>query len=177
MALVALLKGANVGGHRRFRPTVVAEQLQHLDVVNVGATGAFVVRGPVRRTELRAEIANRLPFKAEIIICEGREITRLLSYDFFSDHARRADIVRFAGVMSRAPRSAPELPMNLPSRGKWLLKVLARDGRFVVGLYRREMKVISELSRLDQVFGVSVTTRSWGTLSAVGRVLDGSARR
>lgn len=177
MALVALLKGANVGGHRRFRPTVLAEQLQHLDVVNVGATGAFVVRGPVRRTELRAEIAHRLPFKAEIIICEGGEITRLLARDFFSDYAQRADIVRFVGVMSRASRSAPELPMNLPSRGKWLLKVLARDGRFVVGLYRREMKAISELSRLDRVFGVPVTVRSWSTLSAIEKVLDGSAQR
>jgi hypothetical protein len=62
--------------------------------------------------------------------------------------------------------------MNLPSSGKWLLKGLARDRRFVVGLYRRHMKVISYLGMLDQVFGVPVTTRSWNTLTAIAKVLD-----
>lgn len=34
MALVVLLRGVNVGGHRTFRPTTLAEQLKHLDAVN-----------------------------------------------------------------------------------------------------------------------------------------------
>ena len=44
MALVVLLRGVNVGGHRTFRPTTLAEQLRHLDAVNVGAAGTFVIR-------------------------------------------------------------------------------------------------------------------------------------
>jgi uncharacterized protein (DUF1697 family) len=78
-------------------------------------------------------------------------------------------------VLSRRPRSAPRLPMNLPSRGKWLLKVLARDRRFVVGLYRRHLKVIRYLGALDQVFGVPVTTRNWNTITAIAKVLDSGA--
>lgn len=62
--------------------------------------------------------------------------------------------------------------MSFPSHGKWLLKVLARHGRFVVGQYRRRMKVISYLSALDRVFGVAITTRNWNTIAAVARVLD-----
>ena len=178
MAFVVLLRGLNVGGHRTFRPTALAEQMRHLDAVNIGAAGTFVIRQPVSRAQLRAEVARRLPFDAEIVICEGREIVRLMSHDFFAGHPVRPDIVRFVSVLSRLPRSAPRLPMKLPSRGKWLLKVLARDDRFVFGLYRRHMKVIGYLGRLDRLFGVPITTRNWNTVTAIAKVVDdGGARR
>ena len=176
MALVVLVRGLNVGGHRTFRPTALAEQLQHLDPVNIGATGTFVIRRPVSRTQLRAEVARRLPFHAEITICQGREIVRLLSHDFFTGHPVRPDIVRFVSVLSRLPRTTPRLPISLPSRGSWLLKVLARDGRFVFGLYRRHMKVISYLGTLDRVFGVPATTRNWNTITAIAKVLNDGTR-
>ena len=175
MALVVLLRGVNVGGHRTFRPTRLARQLKHLDAVNIGAAGTFVIRRPVTRTRLRAELARNLPFDAEIMICHGREIVRLMSRDWFSGHAVRPDIVRFVSVLSGTPRSAPSTPISFPSADKWLLKVLTRENRFVVGLYRRHMKAISYLGTLDQVFGVPVTTRNWNTITAIAKVLDNGA--
>ncbi|HUP47727.1 MAG TPA: DUF1697 domain-containing protein [Thermoanaerobaculia bacterium] len=171
MALVVLLRGVNVGGHRTFRPTTLAEQLRHLDAVNIGATGTFVIRRPVTRARLRAELARRLPFHAEIMICRGSEIVRLMSQNHFADQPVRPDIVRFVSVLSRRPRSAPSMPMTFPARGKWLLKILARDNRFVFGVYRRHMRVISYLGTFDRLFGVPVTTRNWNTITAVARVL------
>lgn len=134
MTLVVLLRGVNVGGHRTFRPARLAEQLKRLGAVNIGAAGTFVIRHPVARATLRAELERRLPFETEIMICRGQEIVRLMAQDFFAGQRVRRDIVRFVSVLSRRPRAAPELPMSLPSHGKWLLKVLARDGRFLVGL-------------------------------------------
>ena len=58
MALVVLLRGINVGGHRTFRPAALAEQLKHWAAVNIGAAGTFVIRRPVTRTKLRAELAR-----------------------------------------------------------------------------------------------------------------------
>jgi len=49
-----------VGGHRTFRPTVLAKQLAHLGTVNVGAAGTFVVRHAISRVTLRAELERRL---------------------------------------------------------------------------------------------------------------------
>lgn len=68
----------------------------------------------------------------------------------------------------------PLTPMKLPPTGTWLVRVLAREQRFVVGLYRRQMKAIGCLGTLDRVFGVAVTTRSWKTMAAVGKVLEHS---
>lgn len=176
MALVVLLRGLNVGGHRTFRPTTLAKQLRHFDTVNIGATGTLVIRKSVSHAQLRAEIACRLPFDAEIVICQGREIVRLVSHDFFAGHLVRPDIIRFVSVLSRLSRSPLRLPIILPSRGKWLLKVLARDGRFVFGLYRRHMKVISYLGTLDRVFGAPATTRNWNTIEAIAKMLNDGAR-
>ena len=68
MALVVLLRGVNVGGHRTFRPSLLAEQLKHFGAVNIGAAGTFVIRRPVTQTKLRAELARRLPFDTDIFL-------------------------------------------------------------------------------------------------------------
>jgi hypothetical protein len=103
VSLVVFLRGVNVGGHRTFRPTTLAEQLKHLDAVNVGAAGTFVIRRPVTRAQLRAELARRLPFDAEIMICPGREIVRLMSRNHFANQPVRPDIVRFVSILSKRP--------------------------------------------------------------------------
>jgi uncharacterized protein (DUF1697 family) len=175
MAHVVLLRGINVGGYRTFRPSTLAARLKHLDAVNIGAAGTFVIRQPVSREHLRGEFARRLPFAAEIMVCPGRAIVRLLAHDFFAGHVVGPDMVRFVSVLSRSPRRAPTLPMSLPATGEWLVRILARKGRFVVGLYRRHMKVIGHLGSLDRLFGASVTTRNWNTISAIARVLEDGA--
>ena len=177
MALVVFLRGINVGGHRTFRPTRLAEQLKHLDAVNIGAAGTFVIRQPVSRAELRAELTRRLPFDAEIFICQGREVVKLMSQDHFVDQPVRPDIVRFVSVLSRRPRSAPSTPISLPPTGKWLLKILATENRFAFGLYRRDMKVIGYLGALDRLFGCPVTTRNWNTFISIAKVLGSGATR
>jgi len=171
VALVVLLRGVNVGGHRTLRPTTLAEQLKHLDAVNIGAAGTFVIRRPVARARLRAEMARRLPFDTEIVICQGKEVLRLMSRSHFAGQPVRPDVVRFVSVLSRKPGSEPSTPVSFPSTGKWLLKILATEGRFVFGVYRRHMKAIGYLGTLDRLFGVPVTTRNWNTMTAIARVL------
>ncbi len=172
MALVVFLRGVNVGGHRTFRPTTLVEQLKHLDAINIGAAGTFVVRTPVTRAQLRAELTRRLPFAAEIMIAHGREIVRLTSRNPFARQPLRPDIVRFVSVLRRRPRSEPSMPLSLPSKGGWLLRILEREDRFVLGLYRRQMKAISYLGMVDRFFGVPATTRNWNTITAIARALD-----
>ncbi len=175
MALVVLLRGVNVGGHRAFRPSALAAQLGHLGAVNIGAAGTFVIRQAVAATELRAELARRLPFETEIVICRGRDVVRLMSGDIFAGHPARPGVVRFVSVLTRLPRLAPRLPMTFPPRGEWLLKILVRHDRFVFGQYRRHMRTIGYLGMLDRLFGVPVTTRNWNTMTAIVQALGPAA--
>jgi uncharacterized protein (DUF1697 family) len=171
MALVVFLRGINVGGHRRFRPAALAAELKHLDAVNIGAAGTFVIRRKVTRTRLRAELARRLPFASEIVICDSGEILDLASHDPFAVVRVPPAAVRFVSILSKRPRLPPSMPLTFPSTGAWLLKILGRKERFVFGLYRRDMKVIGYLGALDGIFGVPATTRNWNTMSAICKVL------
>ena len=171
-ALVVLLRGVNVGGHRTFRPAMLAEQLAHLGAVNIGAAGTFVIRRPVSRSHLRAELTRRLPFDTEIMICQGREIAGLLSRNPFTRQPVRPDIVRFVSVLSKRPRSTPSVPISLPPTGKWLLRILAMEGRFVFGVYRRHMKAIGHLGKIDRLVGIPATTRNWNTILAIATALE-----
>jgi uncharacterized protein (DUF1697 family) len=171
MALVVFLRGVNVGGHRVFRPAAFARQLAHLGAVNIGAAGTFVIRAPAGRAALRAELVRRLPFDTAIVICTAREVARLMSRHTFGHRPARPGIVRFVSVLSRRPRLAPRLPASFPPRGQWLLQVLARDDRFLIGQYRRHMKTIRHFGALDQICGVPVTTRNWNTMTAVAAAL------
>src|SRR5437879_13569813 len=46
MALIVFFRGINVGGHRAFRPSLLAKELGIYDAVNVGAAGTLVIRKP-----------------------------------------------------------------------------------------------------------------------------------
>ena len=171
MALVVFLRGINVGGHRTFRPTKLAEALKHVGAVNIGAAGTLVIRHPMTQAQARAEVARMLPFVAEIVVCQSREIVKLLSNDPFEGQSVRPDVVRFVSVLSQRPRLAPSTPMQFPSSGRWLMKIIARRNRFVIGMYRRHMKVIGYLGALDRLYGVTATTRNWNTFATIARVL------
>jgi uncharacterized protein (DUF1697 family) len=176
MALTVFLRGVNVGGHRTFRPSVLASELSDFDIVNVGAAGTFVVRRPGARAKFRAALLQRLPFEAEVMLCDGRDLLRLERENPFGP--ARPDIVRFVSILSKAGHVRASLPVTLPPDGEWLVRVIAAKNRFVFGEYRRHMKTIGYLGQLDKLFGAPATTRNWNTIMAVVRILkgDGNSR-
>ncbi len=171
VALIVFLRGVNVGGHRTFRPSVLARQLSDYDVVNVGAAGTFVVRKPGSRAAFRAALLRKLPFEAEVALCDGRDLIRLELENPFGTEPSRPDIVRFVSILSSAGRLRPSMPITLPPSGEWFLRVIAKRDRFVLGVYRRHMKTIGYLGQLDTLFGVPATTRNWNTIVAIVRIL------
>jgi uncharacterized protein (DUF1697 family) len=177
VALVVFLRGVNVGGHRTFRPSILARELSDYDVVNVGAAGTFVVRKPGRRAEFRAALLRRLPFETEVMLCDGRDVVRLETEHPFGTGPSRPDVVRFVSILPKAGRVAASIPITLPSRGKWLLRVIGSKHRFVFGVYRRHMKTIGYLGQIDKLVGMPATTRNWNTIVAIVRILKGQGKQ
>ena len=188
MRRVVFLRGVNVGKANRCQPAVIARQLSKLGVINIGAVGTFVVRKNVSESTLRAAMAKKLPFKCEIMICPAHDIIKLASKDPFAGHPSGPDITRFVNVLAKPlpnVRSAshqtsnlkhqisefPSLPLSLPSPDDWLLKVIAIENRFVFGLYRRQMKAITYLGKVEKLIGVPATTRNWNTIQKVAKIL------
>jgi uncharacterized protein (DUF1697 family) len=177
VALVVFLRGINVGGYRTFRPSVVAKKLRQYDVVNVGAAGTFVVRKPGSRANFRAVLLRKLPFEAEVVLCDGRDLVRLETENPFEAEPSRPDIVRFVSILSKAAGCATSLPCCLPPNGEWLVRVISSENRFVFGEYRRHMKTIGYLGQIDKLFGAPATTRNWNTIIAIVQILRGEDKK
>jgi len=171
MALVVFLRGVNVGGHRTFRPSLLARELSDYGVVNVGAAGTFVVRKPGSKAKFRAALLRKLPFEAVVVLCDGHDLLQLVKENPFGVDPSRPDIVRFVSILSRAGGLRAALPVTFPADGEWLVRVIASNNRFIFGVYRRHMKTIGYLGRIDKLFGVPATTRNWSTILAVVRIL------
>jgi uncharacterized protein (DUF1697 family) len=173
MALVVFLRGVNVAGQRTFRPSILARELRDYDVVNVGAAGTFVVRKSGSRTSFRAALLRKLPFETQVVLCEGRDLLRLEKENPYGTEPSGADVVRFVTILSKAGRLRTPIPIAIPSEGEWLVRVISAQNRFVFGEYRRHMKTISYLGRIDKLFGVPATTRNWNTITAIVGLLKG----
>ena len=171
MALVVFLRGINVGGYRKFRPSVLAKELQAYDVVNVGAAGTLVVRKPGSRAKFVAELRRKLPFEAEVACCAGSDLIRLEMDNPFGAEPSSPDVVRFVSILSKAGRGKALLPFALPEGGECFVRITGSKNRLVFGVYRRHMKTIGYLARIDELFGAPATTRSWSTILSVIRVL------
>src|SRR5882724_8748908 len=124
MAVVVFLRGVNVGGHRTFRPSILAKELSDYGVVNVGAAGTFVVRKPGLRAKFRAELLRKLPFEAEVVLCDGRDLIRMEMENPFGAEPSRPDIVRFVSILSKAGGLRATLPAIFPPDGEWLVRVI-----------------------------------------------------
>jgi uncharacterized protein (DUF1697 family) len=187
---VVFLRAVNVGRANRCQPAQIAKELAKFGVVNIGAVGTFVVREDVSESALRAAIAKKLPFKCEIMICPARDIVELASKDPFSRQPSGPNITRFVSVLAKPFRGGvrselhqtsnlkhqtsqlPSLPISLPSDDDWLLKIIAIQNRFVLGLYRRQMKAISYLGKFEKLLGVPATTRNWNTIEKIAKILS-----
>lgn len=171
MPSVAFLRAVNVGGANRCRPAAIAKELAKFDVVNIGAVGTFVVRKEVSESTLRSAIARKLPFKIDIMICPAKDILKLAATDPFASEPSGPDFTRFVNVLTEPLRKKPMLPLTLPSDADWLVKVIAIQGRFVLGVYRRDIKAIGYLGKIEKQFGIPATNRNWNTMEKVVQVL------
>ena len=171
MALIVFLRGINVGGHRILRPSVLAKELGAYDVVNVGAAGTFVVRKPGTPTKFVTALRRSLPLEAVVAFCDSDDLIRLEIDNPFRNERPRPDLVQFVSILSKAGRSQPTLPVAIPQEGKWFVRIIGSRNHFLFGVYRRHMKTIGHLSRIDELFGAPATTRSWSTILSVLRIL------
>jgi len=171
MALIVFFRGVNVGGHRVFRPSVLAKELAIYDVVNVGAAGTLVVRKPGSRAKFLAELRRKLPFETTIACCAGGELIRLEMDHPFGTEPPPADVVQFVSILSEPGRRGVSLPITLPEAGEWLMRIVGSKNRLVYGVYRRHMKAFGYLGQIDKLFAAPATTRSWNTILSVLRIL------
>lgn len=107
------------------------------------------------------------------MLCDGRDLMRLETENPFGTESSSPDVVRFVSILSKRGGVRASLPVSFPSEGEWLVRVIASEGQFVFGMYRRHMKTIGYLGQIDRLYGVPATTRNWNTIVTIVRILKG----
>lgn len=171
MALVVLLRGANLG-KRRFSPKAVEKALSDLDVVSIGAAGTFVVRKRVAAAALRKRVEGELPFEpAPMVIATGTEV--LAAFEAGRAVAVPDGARRFATAMGKKPAKRPRLPLDVPEGAQWGVRVAAVEGRFAIGARRRfDETGVYPNEVVERAFGTDATTRDWPTIEKIAKALS-----
>jgi uncharacterized protein (DUF1697 family) len=172
MSSVVFLRAVNVGGTNRCQPAQIAKELAKFSVVNIGAVGTFVVREDVSESALRVAIANKLSFKCEIMICPAKQIVDLGKENPFNgDHG--SDIDAHVSIMAKRPPKVPALPIYVPAKDNWEIKIARTIGAAVLSLRRKVPNGHLYPNQIvEKQFGVAATTRSWNTIEKVVKILE-----
>jgi len=171
MPLIVLLRGINVGGHRTFRPSILARELAVYDVVNVGAAGTLNRAKTGSRTKFLAELSRKLPFEEAVEFFETSDIIRLEMENPFGTEPSNPDVVPFVSILSKPNAAEASFPIAIPAGEQWFVRIIGSRNRLLFGVYRRHMRTIGYLGQIDELFGAPVTTRSWSTMLSVLRIL------
>jgi uncharacterized protein (DUF1697 family) len=165
MSHVVFMRGVNVGGNKRFQPTLLARELAHIGAVSLGAAGTFVVQKRLAHAKVRAEFLRRLPFTAELMICPGHELLELAAGEPFPGPAVPSDVRRFVSVLARRPRTIPPLPFSFPPTDEWQVQIIGVSGRLAWAWWRRRGRsYLDPNDVIEKQLGVRATTRNWNTI-------------
>ncbi len=176
MRWVVFLRAANVGKHNRFKPGNLVKNLPKFGLINIGAVGTFVVSENVTEAKVRAAVASKLPFKCEIMIRSATEILDLAARnpltDNTSDQDRRVFLTVMSKPLSASARKRLSLPVHAPNKEKWEVKIVRIDGACVLSEWRRlRQNPLYPNQVIEKQFGVATTTRTWGTIAKVVKIL------
>lgn len=168
MPQVIFLRGVNVGGHKTFKPSILAKELAHLDAVSIGAAGTFVIRKTISQSALRAEVLRKLPFEPQLMICRASEVLDLAAADPFAKHSSTKGVTFYVTIAAKPFKADVRLPITQPGGEQWQVKIIGIIGQFVLSLHRRVGKrLIYPNEVVEKMFGVGATTRNWNTILAV----------
>jgi uncharacterized protein (DUF1697 family) len=173
VAHVVFLRAVNVGGTKVFRPAELAGALKHLDVVNIGAAGTFVVRSAESAAGIQRAFADALPFDPVLAVRPGREVVALLRRQPFGGVTFSKDHRGWVAVLTARARLRPTLPQAQPGGRDWLVRFEAVEGAFAWGQWRRHpvRQAVPGLA-IEKALGVPVTVRYWETIERIGKILE-----
>ncbi len=173
MAHVVFLRAANVGGRNVFRPAQLAAALAHLEIVNVGAAGTFVVRARASAPAIRHEILARLPYDLAIAVRPASEIVALVRDEPFRGVALSKALRGWAAALCERPKAKPKLPLSAPAGRGWSVRFDRIEGSFALGIMqRRPGASVFPNAVVEKALGVPATTRWWETIEKLARLVD-----
>ena len=177
---VALLRGVNVGGHRRVSMATlrtVFESLGHVDVATYIASGNVVFDSPKRATralagKLELAILEAFGFEVDVLVRSAAEMASAVAQNPFRKAAAIPKELLYAAF-----------PMRPIARAGLRIDRSFAPDEFSVGSFAIYLHRPAGFSRptnltdayLSKVAGSPVTTRNWNTVTKLTDLADRSS--
>ncbi len=169
---VALLRGINVGGHKRVsmdRLRQAFESLGFKDVRTLLASGNVLFSAPPTSParlarKIEARLAQTLGHQISVIIRTVEELQRLADLNPFRRIRVTPRTRLFVTFLSEKPRTRLKIPYLSPDKSYRILRRTRGELCSVLTLGPQWSKNLRQMDILEKEFGKRITTRSWSTV-------------
>ncbi len=167
---VVFVRAGNVGNNT-FRPSLLAKELSEFGVRSFGAAGTFGAESKISRKVLVEKFENKLPFKAEVMVCDVSEINELVRTKPFGTKDIPEEGLKWeVSILSKTPRVKPKLPFEMPQGSPWQVQIFqVVNERFALSRRRRtsDKRFFYSNEVVEKILGVPATTRGWPTITTI----------
>lgn len=170
---IALLRGINVGGHKKVPMAELKKAFEEMGFENVKtflASGNVVFGTKEEIAEaLTEKIASKLEktfgFPIPIIVRKISDIEKMIKTDPFKDIKVTPQTRQYVTFLSEKPKSTLEIPYSSPDQSFRILNVT--NGAIFSVLDLTKTRTVDAMAVLEKEFGKNITTRNWNTVMKI----------
>ncbi len=166
---IGLLRGINVGGHKRIKMADLREMFTSLKFENVktvlasGNVAWDAVNQDVdkMRSTIEVSIKDTFGFDVDVIVRTQKQITQLVVSNPFEDVEVTEDTRLYVAFLSTPSSTKLGIPYQTPDGDFRIIQATDSEVCSVLTLtHRRSIDAMNVLAE----FGVNMTTRNWNTV-------------
>lgn len=174
---VALLRGINVGGHKKVPMADLKKMMSGMgfdDVKTLLNSGNVVFLATSTscielEEQLEKELEKTFGFPVPAIVREGNDITQLVNSEPFAGIEVTKDIRQYLAFVKSEPKNMPTLPWYSEDKSFSILKY---DNKIVYSVLDLSLtKTVAGMKILEEIFGKDITTRNWNTVVKLGGLI------
>jgi uncharacterized protein (DUF1697 family) len=170
---VALLRGINVGGHKKVPMADLKKTLEKMGFKNVRtllASGNVLFEAPektaVSSEAIEASLKKKFGFTVPVILIPFSKIDDIIKTDPFRKIKLTPEIRRYATFLSEKTKSKLPIPYRSPDGSLAILSVSGNTIFSILDISRS--KTPDAMNILEKEFGKNITTRNWNTIIKIG---------
>jgi len=174
---IALLRGINVGGHKKIAMADLREMCASLGFANsktVLASGnvawdADSADPASLQATLAQGIETTFGFSVPVIVMPRAQVERLVNSDPFAGTAVTEKTRLYVTFLPHPTPTTLDLPYHAPDQDFTILRVTGTEVCSVVQLSPKT-GTVDAMKILEQEFGTQITTRTWNTVLKIARL-------
>lgn len=172
---VALLRGINVGGHKKVPMADLRKALEQAGFKNVRtllASGNVVFETIINDIDkilgtIKTTLEKTFPFSIPTLLRPFSDIEKIITMNPFRDIVVTSDIRLYVTFISDSAQGNLAIPYT-STDGSYRITCVDNNAVFSV-LELGKIKTVDAMLILEKAYGKNITTRNWNTVIKIGK--------